>query len=118
MPLVEEIKAGNGDIDGDSAFLGVSTSDINEQPADVLSRARVTVDSGAFIVGVTPGTAADDAGLAEGDVIIAINGEAVAGKDDVGKVIRALEPGDTIQLTILRAGDQRTIAATLGRRGG
>ena len=77
---IEDIKAGRGDIDGDSAFLGVSTSDIDEQPADVLAQANVLVDEGAFVVGVQPGTAAETAGLADGDVIVAIDGQSVAGK--------------------------------------
>ena len=118
MPLVDEIKAGRGDVDGDSAFLGVSSTDIDEQPADVLTQAQVDVTEGAFVVSVQPGTAAADAGLEEGDVIVAIDGTAVASKDDVGSAIRTKDPGDQVDITVLRQGERTTLRATLGRRGG
>jgi len=117
-PLIEDLKAGRGAVDGNTAFLGVSTTNLDEQPADVLRTAGVEVDSGAFVVDVQIGSAADIAGLREGDVITRIDSIDVTTKEQVGEVIRERSPGDEIRIEYQRAGELGTTSATLGRRGG
>jgi len=65
---------------------------------------------GVEIVGVTPGSAADDAGLRTGDLITAVNGEAMAA-DNANAASQKLldfmsgvEVGDTLDLEYLRDG--------------
>ena len=64
-PRIEDLRTGNGT----SAFLGLSTT-----PVDESVRARFGLDTskGALVVNVTPGSAAERAGLREGDVIVGI----------------------------------------------
>ena len=65
---------------------------------------------GVAIVGVTPGSAADDAGLRSGDTITSINGESLAAPDANEATERLLdfmsgvEMGDTLDLGYLRDG--------------
>ena len=60
---------------------------------------------------------AADAGLEPGDVITAINGKEVKSKEDVGSVVRASKPGEKIEVTYIRNGEEHTGTAELGRRG-
>ena len=65
---------------------------------------------GVPIVGVTPGSAADDAGLRAGDVITSVNGEslsAAGGDESTNRLLdfmRGVEVGDTVDLEYLRDG--------------
>ena len=113
-PLIEDIKAGKGEVKTEVAFLGVSSRSVTDVLPDVLDQFGVTVDQGAFIDQVEPGSAADDAQLQQGDVIVEIDGQAVNGSDQVRAAVRSHSPGDRIELKIERNGEQKTIRATLG----
>ena len=76
-PIIEDLKAGEGQVTPDQAFLGVSSTDVAELTDDVRANFDVEVDEGAFVTEVVPGSAADEAGLEAGDVIIAIDGDEV-----------------------------------------
>jgi putative serine protease PepD len=65
------------------------------------------------IIGVVPGSPADVAGIRPGDVILAIDGRAVARADELVVAIRAMAPGDVVSLTIDQGGKSRDIDVTL-----
>lgn len=71
---------------------------------------------GALVEAVTPGSAADSAGLQPGDVITAVDGRSVADSRTLIIAIRANAPGDTIVLTVRRGLDQFTTEVTLEAR--
>jgi putative serine protease PepD len=116
-PIIEDLKAGEGQVTPDQAFLGVSSSELSDLTEQAKVQFNIDVDEGAFVAEVVPGSAADDAGLVPGDVIVAIDGDDIAEADDVRAAILDKEPGDTIEITILRAGEEQTVEAELGRRG-
>jgi S1-C subfamily serine protease len=116
-PIIEDLKAGQGQVTPNQAFLGVSSSELSDLTEQAKVQFNIDVDEGAFVAEVVPGSAADDAGLVPGDVIVAIDGDDIAEADDVRAAILDKEPGDTIEITILRAGEERTVEAELGRRG-
>ncbi len=68
---------------------------------------------------VEPGSAAAQAGLRgatqsqAGDVIVAIDGTAVSTYDDIASYLDTVNPGDTIKLTVMRAGQQMDVSITL-----
>jgi len=64
-------------------------------------------------VGIIPGSPAEKAGLKDGDIIVAIDGQALNEDLTIGDVIQTKLPGDRISLTILRAGKEQTIPLTL-----
>jgi S1-C subfamily serine protease len=112
------------------AFLGISGTDLTPEIARVLN---LDHDSGALVQSVDPGTPADEAGIeagdatvavggleirAGGDLIVAVDGEPV---DDMGAVIEAIQskqPGDDIELTLVRGDDERTVTVELVSRPG
>ncbi|HEY5641605.1 MAG TPA: PDZ domain-containing protein [Woeseiaceae bacterium] len=70
---------------------------------------------GVAIVGVTPGTAAADAGLRAGDILTAVNGESLSAKDNEQANKRLLdfmagvEEGDVLKLEYLREGKSGSV---------
>jgi putative serine protease PepD len=69
--------------------------------------------SGAEIDSVVDGTPADDAGLEEGDVIVAVEGTRVTDGIALIVSIRSHQPGETITFTVVRDGDEQEIDITL-----
>jgi putative serine protease PepD len=113
-PLIEQIEAGNAEITADTGFLGVETVDLNAVNPAVLEEFGVDVDEGAFVRSVSPGTAAADAGIEEGDVIVAIGGTEVDTSLEVRDAVRSHRAGDQVTIDVLRDGEELTLEATLG----
>ena len=116
-PLIEDLRNGQGEITADSAFLGVGTIDLDDVDEAVRRELGITADEGAFVSEVIEGSAADEAGIEPADVIVALGDEAVSSAADVPDIVASHEPGDEIEVTVEREGDERTFTATLGRRG-
>jgi len=57
---------------------------------------------GVLIAGVVPGSPADSAGIRAGDRVLAIEGEEAHTADALTTKVRAIRPGDQIELTVLR----------------
>ena len=70
---------------------------------------------GVNILGVSPGSAADDAGLRSGDVITAVNGEPMSAEDGAEanhlllEVMKGVEEGDKLSVEYLRDGNVGTV---------
>jgi putative serine protease PepD len=116
--LIDDLRRGGGEINADTAFLGVQTIDLEEVDRVVRRQLGIEADDGAFVAEVSPDSGADDAGLRAGDVIVAVEGEAVETTAQVGEAVRDRRAGDELEITIERDGEERDITATLGRRGG
>jgi S1-C subfamily serine protease len=68
---------------------------------------------GARLAHVIPGSAADRAGLRDGDVLVRVDEVAVDGFEALRRVIRARRPGETVRLVYLRDGRDHETSATL-----
>jgi S1-C subfamily serine protease len=68
------------------------------------NRLGATVDPGVVVAEVLPGTPADNAGLAMGDVILAVNGTDVISGDEMRDLIQEIPDGEAITLRVERAG--------------
>ncbi|GAB4146950.1 MAG: hypothetical protein Fur0037_15030 [Planctomycetota bacterium] len=73
-------------------------------------------DPGMRVTRVYPGTAASEAGLAAGDVLVEIAGQRTRSHVDLGRAIRGRRPGETVALSLLRGGQRMTVEAVLGER--
>jgi len=63
---------------------------------------------------VFPGSPAEEAGLQEGDIIVAIDGEQITAETDLSMLIVPHRPGDTITLRVVRDNSAREVDVTLG----
>jgi S1-C subfamily serine protease len=97
-----------------TGYLGVSTTAIT---SDLRFQQNIAVERGAFVVGTLADGPAAGAGIGEGDVIVGVDGQAVASPDDLGKVLDGLEPGDTVSVELVEAeGGTRTVEVELAAR--
>ena len=71
---------------------------------------------GVYIVDVTKGGPADQAGLKAGDRIVSVDGTEIASKDDLGTLMQKHAAGDTLSITIARDGQMQTVNVTLGEK--
>ena len=69
---------------------------------------------GAEVSEITPGGPAEKAGLRVGDVIIGFNDRQVADSTELVVVIRSYAPGEQIEISVIRRGQNSTIPLTLG----
>jgi putative serine protease PepD len=69
---------------------------------------------GALVRTVEPGTAAADAGLRRGDVITRLDDTIISSSDSLVAMVRTYRPGDKVEVTFVRDGEQRTISMALG----
>lgn len=88
-----------------SAFLGVQIDDGYRPERG---------EEGARIRAIIYGTAADTAGLQAGDLIIDVGGSRVASFDDLRTALAGRQPGEKVQITYTRNGQNHTIEVTLG----
>ncbi len=73
------------------------------------------VTSGAVVVIVVEGEAADEAGIVVGEVIVAFNGMRIESSLDLVTEVLALVPGDSAEVTLIGSdGSRRVIEVTLG----
>lgn len=100
------------------AYIGVRYVDIT--PA-IAREKRLQVSEGALVAGDrgTPALVADGpaakAGIKEGDIITKINEYTVGGAASITSIIGAYKPGDTVTVTYLRDGKERTTKLTLAK---
>ncbi|MFH0946231.1 MAG: PDZ domain-containing protein [Planctomycetota bacterium] len=72
--------------------------------------------AGAELLSVRPDSAAEQAGLKEGDVVVSISGSPVASVDDLVNALGKLEAGDTVELGIKRGDEVKVKTVKLGSR--
>ncbi|MGK7313355.1 MAG: M28 family peptidase [Candidatus Longimicrobiales bacterium M2_2A_002] len=74
------------------------------------------VEFGVLLGGVREGSPADQAGLQQGDIIVALGGMEVADLYGLTDALRAHEPGDTVVIEWLRDGEEMSAETTLASR--
>lgn len=92
------------------AFLGVMIRNVDGQ----LAREKdLNLTNGVYIESLTDNGAAAQSGLREGDVIIAVDGRKVNSSPELQAAIGTHRPGDKVQVTINRSGDEQNLDVVL-----
>src|SRR3989344_3013606 len=101
-------------------FLGIRYVLVNDA---IKQKNNLSVDYGALISkgpneesAITKDSAADKAGLKEGDVILEFDGKKITTKSPLSTLIATYSPGDKVTLTILRDGKQVYVDVILRER--
>lgn len=110
------------------AYLGVSTADVYPQLAQ---RFALGTRFGAWVQSAPAGGPAAAAGIRAGhgavrfqaqayrpggDVIVAVGGRQINGADELGTVMEGFRPGQTVDVTVMRAGQRRNVRVRLAER--
>ncbi|MDQ4051703.1 MAG: trypsin-like peptidase domain-containing protein [Actinomycetota bacterium] len=126
---------GGGTIDGEAGNIGVGFAIPVEQVVVTTDQILRTGEAsypvigaqvrtgeldgdGATIDKVLPDTPAEEAGLEKGDVVVAVDGERVTDGIALIVAIRSHQPGEILEFTYLRDGDEQTTEVTLGSETG
>jgi len=110
--LLKQLIAGQTVINH-GAYMGVEIESLT--PA-LQQQYHFSVSSGAVIMSVVAGTAAANAGLKQGDIIVGINGENIGGGADVQQVLSSYHPGDLITISTVRGTKHLSVKLTLGAK--
>ena len=92
------------------ARLGVGVQEIDQTLAEAFSLER---PAGALIRDIDKGSAAERAGLENGDVVLAINGHPVELSGDLPAIVSLAQPGDRIEMEVWHHGARRMLSARL-----
>lgn len=99
LVVVNQIRAGRASsqvILGQVGYLGISVTDVT--PA-IAAQLGLNITAGAVVVGVTSGSPADQAGLAQDAVISEVAGNPINSTTDLGNALHSFKPGDQVQVT-------------------
>ena len=92
------------------AYLGVMVMDV--EPA----AQNYGLPAGAYVDEVTPGYAAEAAGMLTGDIIIQLGGYDIANVTELTRMLRKYEPGETVSVTVYRAGKEVQLRVILDEK--
>jgi len=96
-------------------WLGVQIQAVTK---DIAKSLGLKAAKGTLVAGISKGSPAQKAGLKTGDTIIAINDEAVKGPQDLARKIAGIKPGETLDVQIIRKGDEQLVKVEIGKMPG
>jgi serine protease Do len=99
---------------GGGARLGIDIEDVRSED---VARLKLVEERGARVQSVTKDSAAAKAGLEEGDVILAYQGEKVWSAAQLRRLVRETPPGRTVSLEVSRGGALRRLTAKVDEAG-
>jgi S1-C subfamily serine protease len=91
--------------------MGVKTQTVTPS---LVQQAHLSAKTGAYVAEITPRQGAARARMRKGDVIVDVNGRRVTSNDDVLRIVRRHQPGDRLQVTIVRGRARLTLTVALG----
>lgn len=92
-------------------YLGIGTQQV---PLPDAVKSQVNQDSGLLVVAIEPKSPADQAGLLQGDTLVALDGSPTRSLDDLFSGLRKLTVGSSHALRLIRAGEIKDVSVTLG----
>ena len=88
------------------AVLGVTMSPVTQEIADKMKLSSL---NGVYIVEVSPGSAAEKAGVRKEDILIAIDSVKITNASSVQEMVNSFSPGDKAVLTVIRDGREKDL---------
>lgn len=101
--------------DSKAAYLGMTSADLSMEAIQMYD-----MPEGAFVIRVDKDSAAGEAGIQKGDIIVSFDGQTVSGREDLENKLAYYEAGESVDVVVSRADNgeyvQKTISVTLGNR--
>lgn len=113
------------------AGLAIPAASINRVLDEILSRGRVARgylgvglqpvvvsdhQKGLIVLSTETGGPAANAGVLIGDILVSVNGKAVADTEDVQSAMEGTRPGESVEAGLLRGGVEKRLTITVGER--
>ena len=92
------------------AILGISASSLN---SEIASKLEIEQTQGVYVAGLEKGGAAEKGGLKKGDVIIELDSIEIGKFADLTGYLGSKRPNDTVGITVIRNGNQKTLEVIL-----
>ena len=93
------------------AYMGVTV-----QNTDAEAAAQFGIPTGAYIVEVEKGGAADRAGIQSKDIVVALDDIQITNVTDLTRALRKYKSGDTATVKLIRSGHEMTLEITLDEK--
>lgn len=97
----------------DKPFLGVNMQELD---AEILKGLDASVKKGVLVTEVVDGSPAEEAGIEDGDIIVAFDRNDVESPSGLKKLVEESHVGDTVRVKVIRNGDPQVIKVTVGQR--
>jgi serine protease Do len=91
--------------------LGVMIQEVNKELAESFGLSK---PQGALVASVEKGSPAEKGGLEPGDIIMRLDGKAVAQSSDLPRMVGATKPGSRVIAQVWRKGENRDLSLTVG----
>ena len=108
QPIIDQLKDGGKVRRG---WLGVQVQRVTPDIAESLGTDGT---GGALVTSVSPDSPAASAGLRQGDVITAFNGDPLEQMRQLPRIVASTRIGSTVPMTLLRGGKEETVQVTIG----
>jgi serine protease Do len=108
LPVIESLKDEGRVRRG---WLGVRIQTVTEEIAESLG---LDETSGALVASVTPGGPAEEAGIAQGDVILEFDGKTVDRMRGLPRLVAETSIGKAVEVVVWRGGERQTVSVSLG----
>lgn len=96
-------------------FLGISGISVTEEVSSAYG-----MPEGVYVAQVYEGTAASQAGLKKGDIIVSFDGEEISSMEELQRLLEYYAKGDTVEMKIMTLGSggyhNKTVSITLGNK--
>nr|WP_295305095.1 trypsin-like peptidase domain-containing protein [uncultured Blautia sp.] len=96
-------------------YLGIKFADLSREAIQMYN-----MPSGAFVMYVAPGEAADNAGIQKSDIITRLDGQKVSSKADINDKLQYYSAGEQIEIEVARLNngeyEESTVTVTLSAR--
>jgi len=97
------------------AYIGIAAQQFTLSRRRQLA-AALAQESAVMVATVEPGSPADRAGIAAGDIILALDGTAVTGADDLIRILAGEKIGRTVEVETLHNGSRRSVSLVPAER--
>ena len=118
QPILEDLmnRQTRDKVDSDNAgYLGVVSADLSTEAIQMYD-----MPEGAFVIRIEKDSAAGNAGIQKGDIIVKFDGQTITGKDDLENKLAYYASGETVDVVVTRADNgeyvEKTFQVTLGSR--
>ena len=114
-PIINELITREKVTDDKAAFLGVSGIDVDDSVSQMYN-----MPSGIYVAKVYEGSAAAEAGIQQGDIITAFDGQDVSTMEEMQELLQYRAAGTKVNITINRADNgkyvEQKVEVTLGSK--